>query len=117
MNKVLEFADVFYQKRFILEKADSLRSSRLEEELFREEFLAEYHLHCVHVSGDYAQVWISDSKSFYYEGNSEASYMSDSYEIYLVKVNGQWLVFDMFSTDSFDSQYKLADLSAEDQLP
>ncbi len=94
------FAD---QSEYILEKTEYIRDYRLQEKVLHKDLETEYYINCIHFADDYAQVWAAVGKSFYYEGMSEASYMGDEYEIYLIKVNGQWLIFDMFSTEGFDN--------------
>ena len=97
---------------YIIEKAKYQKELRLLHEVTHEQFIAKYEIHKININGMYAQVFLTEDKTFYYSGETIQSALSEDFEIFLIKHGEKWFVFDMFCDDGFDSIYRKTDFDA-----
>ena len=102
---------------YLLEKADYLAGMRQMQDITRTNFEVSYIFKDVQIVGNSASVTVEEDKSFYYTGCTQKTYIAEIFDVYLIRVNGQWLVYDVTVDDSFDAEYKWnAAFSAEAEL-
>lgn len=100
--------------QYVFEKADYLKFSRQLQDLTRTDFQVEYSFDVINISGDFAQVGLIENISFYYTGETTGSALAETHEVFLCKVQGEWLIFDITTDDGFDSTHKNTDFVSED---
>lgn len=102
---------------YLLEKADYLSQMRQMQDITRENFEVTYIFKNVQIVGNSASLSVEEDKSFYYTGCAQKTYIAEIFDVYLIRVNGQWLVYDVTVDDSFDTAYKWnTTFSAEAEL-
>lgn len=99
---------------YVFEKADYLKFVRQLQNLTRTDFQVDYFFDVINISGDFAQVGLTENISFYYTGETTGSALAETHEVFLCRVQGEWLIFDITTDDGFDSTHKNTDFVSAD---
>ena len=115
-REYLNESNLVDNSEFLLEKAVFFKAVRQIQDISHEQFQAEYEIHSVKVNGSFAQVCVTEHKSFYYPGETMQSFLSDVFEVFLFRQGGTWYVFDMICDDGFDSTKRNTGFDAEAEI-
>lgn len=90
------------QREYILEFAAYWRD--ICKDIDIENLQVEYSISEVNIVGNFAQIYLSENKSFNYVGEAE-SWSEDTYEIMLTNKDGTWKIFDLASHENYVPKY------------
>lgn len=91
---------------YIKEKAAFLKAAREAQNITRTGLKLNYVFSDVSIDGNTAAATISETASFYYTGETQQSFAETIYTVDLIKVDGKWLIADVYDNDWFDDTYK-----------
>lgn len=91
---------------YIEEKADFLKAAREAQDITRTDLELNYVFSDVSIDGNTASATVSETASFYYTGETQQSFAETIYTVDLIKVQGTWLIADVYDNDWFDDTYK-----------
>lgn len=101
---------------YVFEKAEYFKYIRQRQDIYREDFEIVYSFDSILTDVNYAQVILTEALGFYYAGSETPSMLAQSHEIYLVKDNGVWLIFNITTDDGFDSITQGTEFSASVEI-
>lgn len=101
---------------YLLDKAEYFSQMRQMQGITREEFEATYRFGDVTISGNSAYVSVTETKGFRYSDVTFKTYIAEVFDVYLVKVGNEWLVYDVCSDDGFDVQFKTSGFQIAEAL-
>lgn len=91
---------------YLLDKAEYFSQMRQMQGITREDFEVTYRFGDVTISGNSAAVSVTETKTFRYSDVDFKTCIAEVFDVYLVKAENEWLVYDVCTDDGFDGCFK-----------